>query len=71
MMLNDIRNNLKRLVGKQIKFRFNGSRNQVEEFNGVIDNVYSAIFTIRLLDSNYVKSFSYNDFLIGNLEIIS
>lgn len=50
-------------------FRFKGTRNQVDEFSGVITDVYPAIFIIRLSDSK-VKSFSYSDLLVENLEII-
>ena len=51
------------------KFVFHGSRNMLDEFTGKIIGIYPAIFTI--LDSNGVlKSFSYSDLLIGNLEIL-
>ena len=51
------------------KFVFHGSRNMLDEFTGRIIGIYPAIFTI--LDSNGVlKSFSYSDLLIGNLEIL-
>lgn len=50
-------------------FVFHGSRNMLDEFTGKIIGIYPAIFTI--LDSNGVlKSFSYSDLLIGNLEIL-
>ena len=51
------------------KFRFNGSRNQIDEFDGIINETYNYIFTIKT-NKNEIKSFSYNDVLIGNLEII-
>ena len=51
------------------KFRFNGSRNQIDEFEGIINETYNYIFTIKT-NKNEIKSFSYNDVLIGNLEII-
>ncbi len=50
-------------------FRFKGARNQVDEFSGVITDVYPAIFIIRL-DDTKVKSFSYSDILVENLEIV-
>lgn len=50
-------------------FVFKGARNQIDEFNGVITDMYPAIFTITL-DDNKVKSFSYSDILIENLKII-
>ena len=50
-------------------FRFKGTRNQVEEFQGIITDLYPAIFIITLVNSK-VKSFSYSDLLVNSLEII-
>lgn len=50
-------------------FRFNGIRNQTEEFEGKIIGVYPAIFTIELTNK-VIRSFSYSDLLINNLEIV-
>lgn len=55
--------------GIRKSFKFKGARNQIDEFDGIITNVYPAIFTITL-DDNKVKSFSYSDVLIENLQII-
>ncbi len=53
------------------KFKFNGSRNQVEEFSGKIVEAYPAIFIIETIDaSSRIKSFSYSDILTESLEII-
>ncbi len=58
-------------INKLLKFKFNGSRNQVEEFSGKIVEVYPAIFIIETLDDNSrIKSFSYNDILTESLEIM-
>lgn len=51
------------------KFRFNGARNQIEEFSGKISQIYSYVFLITL-DNGIVRSFSFTDILINNLEII-
>ena len=50
-------------------FRINGSRNQKEEFEGIIFKSYKSIFLIKLFNDS-VKSFSYSDVLIGNIEIV-
>lgn len=55
--------------GRIIKFKYNGSRNQIEEFFGTIENTYNSIFTIKLKDSNTLKSFSYNDVINKTLQI--
>ena len=68
MMIEKIKNKVKNNVGIKHKFRFNGSRNQIEEFEGIINNTYNAVFTI-LVDEYSIKSFSYSDLLTKNLEI--
>ena len=69
MMLEKIKSQVESKIGKELYFRFNGSRNQIEEFKGVVNAVYSAVFTI-LVDDYGVRSFSYSDLLTNNLEII-
>ena len=69
-MINKIKDDLIAKKGKVLKFRHNGSRNQTEEFEGIIDNTYNYIFTIKIVGSKeIIKSFSYSDVLIRNLEI--
>jgi len=68
-MIENVKNNIVTKKGRNIKFRFNGARNQIEEFEGVISGVYNYIFTIKTLTKE-TKSFSYSDVLIGNLEIL-
>lgn len=68
-MINKIKETISLQKGKNSKFRYNGARNQIEEFEGVINGVYNYIFTIKTI-KNETKSFSYNDILIGNLEIL-
>lgn len=66
-MIDKIKNNILAFKGKKIKFRYNGSRNQIEEFEGTITNCYNYVFTI---DLGYInKSFSYSDVLIGVLDV--
>lgn len=69
MMLDKIKNCIEESVGKEHFFRFNGSRNQIEEFKGIINGTYSAIFTITV-ENFGVRSFSYSDILTKNLEIL-
>ena len=69
MMLDNVKNLV--ILNKDVEhiFRFNGIRNQNEEFLGKIVGIYPAIFTIEL-NNKIIKSFSYSDLLIKNLEII-
>ena len=68
-MISKIRMDIIEKKGKILNFRHNGSRNQIEEFEGVINNTYKAVFTI-LVDEYCIKSFSYSDVLTRNLEIL-
>ena len=56
--------------GKVLRFRHNGSRNQIEEFEGIIVEAYNYVFTIKTTNKKEeIKSFTYSDILIDNLEI--
>ena len=66
-MINKIKNDLLKYKNKKIKFRYNGSRNQIEEFEGVIKDCYENIILIDLDGKS--KSFSYADVLTGTLEV--
>lgn len=67
MNIEKVRNRINLYKGQTMQFRFNGSRNQVEEFSARIVDTYPAIFTVQLEDSQLVKSFSYSDVLIHKL----
>ena len=69
-MINKIKEDIEKSKGKVLKFRHNGSRNQKEEFKGIIVGTYNYIFTIKTVDDKEkIKSFTYSDILIDNLEI--
>ena len=71
MMKEKLRCDILSKVGKKLHFKYNGARNQNEDFFGYIDQIYSNIFTIRVLDKeNFCKAFSYNDVLTETLEIL-
>ena len=66
-MIGKVRDEIIDLRDKKIMFRYNGSRNQIEEFEGIITNSYNYVFVIET--GNIKKSFSYADVLIGNLDV--
>ena len=71
-MISKIKENLEKEIGKELHFKYNGARNQIEEFNGYIENTYNYIFTIKTIGNNEsLKSFTYSDLLTLNLEIIN
>lgn len=71
MTIEKIRDQMSLNKGKILNFKFNGARNQIEEFSGEVVNTYPAIFLVKTDDENHlVKSFSYSDILTESLEII-
>lgn len=69
MMLSKIRSKVYKLVGYKKLFKYSGSRNLVEEFGGVITEVYSNIFIIKM-ETGGIRSYSYNDLLIKTISIV-
>ncbi len=65
-MINSLKRKLEVYKGKRLFFKYNGSRNQIDEFIGWIDSLYPNIFVVKTIDGK-VKSFSYNDVLIHKL----
>lgn len=70
MNIEKIKNKVLSCKGQTLQFRFNGSRNQIEEFSAVIIDTYSSIFLVKVLDNSQIKSFSYSDILIKKLVLI-
>ena len=71
MTIEKVKEMVSKNTNQPLKFKFNGSRNQVEEFSGKIVEAYPAIFIIETLEENVRrKSFSYSDILTESLEII-
>ncbi len=69
-MINKIKEDIKNKKGEIYHFKFNGARNQIEEFDGIIMEAYNYIFIIKTInEKEELKSFTYSDILIDNLEI--
>ena len=70
MNIERIRDEVKQQEGKVLHFKFNGSRNQIAEFDGEIIETYHSIFVVKLVDEDNIKSFSYSDLITSSLEIL-
>lgn len=70
MNVDKVRDEVKSKEGKILHFKFNGSRNQIVEFDGEIIEIYHSIFVVKLVDDNNIKSFSYSDLITSSLEIM-
>lgn len=70
MTIEKIRQKVESQKGKTLNFKFNGARNQTEEFAGTIIGTYPGIFLVKTGDDlQIIKSFSYSDILTLHLEI--
>jgi uncharacterized protein Veg len=69
MNKNKIIEEIKKYEGKLISFKYNGVRNQIEEFRGTIEEIYNSVFIIRLNDKKTLKSFTYSDVINKTLQI--
>ena len=67
MNIEKIKSRITSYKGQTFNFRFNGSRNQIEEFSATIIDTYPSIFLVKLEESSQIKSFSYSDVLIKKL----
>ena len=67
-MIENVKQYILKNVGVQHKFVYKGVRNQVDEFEGTIKDLYPNIFTVILVDGS-LKSFAYSDILVSNLKI--
>ena len=67
MMIEDIRNDMKKNIGKRVKIITKFCRNKSDVFVGVINGVYPNIFTIN--DGNETKSFSFSEILIKDITL--
>ena len=69
MNIEKVKDKINLSKGKIFNFRFNGSRNKIEEFSGIIVDTYPSIFIVKVIDNDILKSFSYSDVLIHKLLI--
>ena len=69
MDLKRIKETVNSSLNKKINFRFNGNRNMVEEFTGIIIKTYNCVFLVKVEQEEVIRSFSYSDILIGSLEL--
>lgn len=68
MILDNIKKKVEMNKGLLKRFVFHGTRNQNEEFEGTIIKMYNSLFLVKTIDGQ-IRSYSYADVLISNLEI--
>ena len=68
MTIEKIKKRIDNNLGQFVKIIYNGSRNKIEEYNGVIVETYNYIFIVKLLNEEVV-SFSYVDVLTNCIKL--
>ena len=65
MNIEDIKEEIKNLVGKRIKAKVNIGRNKFEIYEGIVEKTYPFLFTLKICEE--IKCFSYADVLTKNI----
>ncbi len=61
--------NVRALTGLRVKIKVNRGRNKIELIEGVLENAYPNIFTVRK-QSGELNSFSYADIVSNNVKFL-
>ena len=72
LSIEDIRNKINELVGKNIYMEVCRGRKRVTKHNGIIETTFPSVFVVRLTDDNQPVgslSYSYSDVLCGDVKI--
>ena len=67
MCLDEIKEEVKSLINKEVMVSVSGSRNKKMMYKGIVNNAYQNVFTVLVEGIN--KSFSYADVAIGDVII--
>lgn len=65
----EVKEKLKRVKNQDVTLEYNLGRNKYEKYRVRIKELYSNIFTVTLVDSDIIKSFSYNDVITSLIHI--
>ncbi len=60
---------IKNAIGLNVKLKVNRGRNKIEMIEGILENAYPNIFTVRLKTGSLV-SFSYSDVITKNVRFL-
>lgn len=70
LTMNDIKGEIMLLVGQSISMEVNKGRKKIENYNGVITNIYPSVFTVDVYNANVSSlTYSYSEVLCGNVKI--
>lgn len=66
----DVKRKLNEIKDKDFTIEYNLGRNKYEKYRVRIKKLYSNVFTVSLVDSNIIKSFSYSDVITSLIHIV-
>jgi len=71
LTIDDIKNKLTDLKGKNIKLQVNKGRKRIMKFDGQIKDIYPSVFTVELntIPQKNIMSYTYTEVLCGNVKI--
>ena len=68
--LDEIKKAVLSLKGEEVKLYINRGRRKISKFEGVVDNVYTSVFTVKdKIASTLTHTYSYSDVLCGEVKI--
>ena len=68
--LDEIKRAVSCLKGEQVELYINRGRRKILKFEGVIENVYTSVFTVKdKIVSSLIRTYSYSDVLCGEVKI--
>lgn len=73
MTVNEIKEKIENIKGKNIKMLVNKGRKKIERLEGVIQNLYPSVFTVEVNDENLGKNlvtYSYTEVLCGFVKFV-
>lgn len=70
--LTDIKNRILSIKGKNVDIFINRGRKKIDNYFGIIENIYPSVFTVKILNDKQLKNVtcSYSDVLCGDVKII-
>lgn len=71
MTLNEIKQAIMALKGKQINMQVNNGRKKIVHYQGVVENIYQSVFVVKIDNDNVIdkKSYSFTEVLCGDVKI--
>ena len=70
--LTEIKDKILSIKGKNIDIFINRGRKKIDNYFGIIENIYPSVFTVKILNDKQLKNVtcSYSDVLCGDVKII-